>query len=68
MVEKWTFAGRGLGQVCCLWEPAENLPGSTAPPNRWARVLDKLAPGEQDAFLRAMDLLETGLRHEDTRG
>jgi hypothetical protein len=26
------------------------------------RVLDKLAPSEQEAFLKAMDLLETELR------
>ena len=30
-----------------------------------ARVLDKLAPGEQQAFLKAMDLLETELRAQD---
>jgi DNA-binding MarR family transcriptional regulator len=31
-----------------------------------ARVLDKLTPGEQEAFLKAMDLLETELRSQDT--
>lgn len=31
-----------------------------------ARVLDKLAPSEQAAFLKAMDLLETELRTKDT--
>lgn len=32
-----------------------------------ARVLDKLDPGEQAAFLKAMDLLETELRNQDTQ-
>ena len=31
-----------------------------------ARVLDKLSPSEQQAFLKAMDLLETELRSPDT--
>jgi hypothetical protein len=31
-----------------------------------ARVLDKLSPSEQEAFLKAMDLLETELRRQDT--
>jgi DNA-binding MarR family transcriptional regulator len=31
-----------------------------------ARVLDKLEPSEQAAFLKAMDLLETELRAEDS--
>jgi DNA-binding MarR family transcriptional regulator len=31
-----------------------------------ARVLDKLTPAEQEAFLKAMDLLETELRGPDT--
>src|SRR6516164_5405959 len=31
-----------------------------------ARVLDKLTPGEQEAFLKAMDLLETELHRQDT--
>lgn len=30
-----------------------------------ARVLDKLTPAEQDAFLKAMDLLEAELRTKD---
>jgi DNA-binding MarR family transcriptional regulator len=30
-----------------------------------ARVLDKLAPSEQEAFLKAMDLLETELHSPD---
>lgn len=33
-----------------------------------ARVLDKLAPSEQAAFLKAMALLETELRAQDTPG
>jgi DNA-binding MarR family transcriptional regulator len=33
-----------------------------------ARVLDKLTPGEQEAFLKAMDLLETELRRNDSEG
>ena len=33
-----------------------------------ARVLDKLAPSEQAAFLKAMDLLETELRNKDAQG
>jgi DNA-binding MarR family transcriptional regulator len=32
-----------------------------------ARVLDKLSPSEQDAFLKAMELLETELRDQDAR-
>jgi DNA-binding MarR family transcriptional regulator len=31
-----------------------------------ARVLDKLTPSEQEAFLKAMDLLETELHRQDT--
>jgi len=30
-----------------------------------ARVLEKLSPAEQEAFLKAMDLLETELRSKD---
>jgi DNA-binding MarR family transcriptional regulator len=30
-----------------------------------ARVLDKLSPSEQQAFLKAMDLLEIELRNQD---
>jgi len=40
--------------------------GSTAPPPPIARVLGKLSPSEQEAFLKAMDLLETELRQQDT--
>jgi DNA-binding MarR family transcriptional regulator len=32
-----------------------------------ARVLDKLSPGEQQAFLKAMDLLESELRSPGTQ-
>ena len=32
-----------------------------------ARVLDKLSPSEQEAFLKAMDLLETELHSHDTQ-
>jgi DNA-binding MarR family transcriptional regulator len=32
-----------------------------------ARVLDKLSPSEQDAFLKAMHLLETELHSQDTQ-
>jgi DNA-binding MarR family transcriptional regulator len=32
-----------------------------------ARVLDKLSPAEQEAFLKAMSLLETELHSHDTR-
>jgi DNA-binding MarR family transcriptional regulator len=35
--------------------------------NPLARVLDRLAPSEQAAFLKAMDLLEAELRAPDTR-
>ena len=33
-----------------------------------ARVLDQLTPSEQEAFLKAMDLLETELHQQDTHG
>jgi DNA-binding MarR family transcriptional regulator len=33
-----------------------------------ARVLDQLTPGEQEAFLKAMDLLEAELHRQDTHG
>jgi DNA-binding MarR family transcriptional regulator len=33
-----------------------------------ARVLDKLTTSEQEAFLKAMDLLETELRRSDSEG
>ena len=41
---------------------AEWLDGAARP---LARVLDKLAPGEQETFLKAMELLETELRGQD---
>jgi len=40
----------------------EWLDGAALP---MARVLDKLTPGEQEAFLKAMDLLEAELRGQD---
>lgn len=51
-------------------------PGQAGLISRWldgaakplARVLDKLTPSEQEAFLKAMNLLETELHHEDARG
>ncbi len=42
----------------------EWLDGAAGP---LARVLDKLAPSEQAAFLKAMDLLETELRARDNQ-
>jgi DNA-binding MarR family transcriptional regulator len=33
-----------------------------------ARVLDQLTPSEQEAFLKAMDLLETELHRQDSHG
>jgi DNA-binding MarR family transcriptional regulator len=50
------------------------IPGQAARIGHWldgaakplARVLDKLTPDEQEAFLKAMDLLETELRRQDT--
>ncbi len=42
----------------------EWLDGAAGP---LARVLDKLAPSEQAAFLKAMDLLEAELRAQDTQ-
>jgi DNA-binding MarR family transcriptional regulator len=41
----------------------EWLDGAATP---LARVLDKLNPSEQEAFLKAMNLLETELRSQDT--
>ena len=38
------------------------------PPQPLARVLDKLTPAEQKAFLKAMDLLETELHRQDAHG
>jgi DNA-binding MarR family transcriptional regulator len=43
----------------------EWLDGAASP---IARVLDKLSPSEQEAFLKAMNLLEAELRHEDAPG
>jgi DNA-binding MarR family transcriptional regulator len=51
------------------------VPAQTALVREWldgaagplARVLDQLAPSEQAAFLKAMDLLETELRAQDDR-
>ncbi len=43
----------------------EWLDGAASP---IARVLDKLSPSEQEAFLKAMDLLEAELRHQDVPG
>jgi DNA-binding MarR family transcriptional regulator len=42
----------------------EWLDGAATP---LARVLDQLDPGEQEAFLKAMDLLETELRDQDSQ-
>jgi DNA-binding MarR family transcriptional regulator len=50
------------------------IPGQAALIGHWldgaaqplARVLDKLTPAEQEAFLKAMDLLETELHQQDT--
>ena len=52
------------------------IPGQAALIGDWldgaakplARVLDQLTPGEQEAFLKAMDLLETELRRQDSHG
>ena len=43
----------------------EWLDGAASP---IARVLDKLSPNEQEAFLKAMDLLEAELRRQDVPG
>jgi DNA-binding MarR family transcriptional regulator len=51
------------------------VPGQAALIGEWldgaampmARVLDKLTPAEQEAFLKAMDLLEAELRSQDTQ-
>ena len=52
------------------------IPGQAALIGHWlddaakplARVLDQLTPAEQQAFLKAMDLLETELHQQDTHG
>ena len=49
------------------------IPGQATVISHWldgaakplSRVLDKLTPTEQQAFLKAMDLLETELRRQD---
>ena len=41
---------------------SERLDGAALP---IARVLDRLTPGEQEAFLKAMDLLEAELQGQD---
>jgi DNA-binding MarR family transcriptional regulator len=43
----------------------EWLDGAASP---IARVLDQLSPSEQEAFLKAMDLLEAELRRQDAPG
>ena len=53
---------------------SRSSPGQAALIGHWldgaaqplARVLDKLTPAEQQAFLKAMDLLETELHQQDT--
>jgi DNA-binding MarR family transcriptional regulator len=53
---------------------AQIIPGQATLIGQWldgaaqplARVLAKLTPGEQEAFLKAMDLLETELHRQDT--
>jgi DNA-binding MarR family transcriptional regulator len=52
------------------------IPGQAALVGHWldgaakplARVLEQLTPAEQEAFLKAMDLLETELRRQGTHG
>jgi DNA-binding MarR family transcriptional regulator len=52
------------------------IPGQAATIGQWldgaakplARVLDQLTPSEQEAFLKAMDLLETELHRHDASG
>jgi DNA-binding MarR family transcriptional regulator len=55
-----TIVGIAPGQAALI---GEWLDGAAKP---LARVLDKLTPGEQQVFLKAMDLLETELRGQDT--
>jgi DNA-binding MarR family transcriptional regulator len=55
-----TFVGIAPSQATLI---GEWLDGAARP---LARVLDKLTPAEQEAFLKAMDLLETELRSQDT--
>jgi DNA-binding MarR family transcriptional regulator len=55
---------------------ASIVPGQAALIGQWldgaakpmARVLDQLTPSEQEAFLKAMDLLETELHRHDASG
>jgi len=57
-----------MAQPAAADEGAGSRPLWFSPPgdeeNR-RRVLDKLTPTEQEAFLKAMDLLETELRQQD---
>jgi DNA-binding MarR family transcriptional regulator len=55
-----TIVGIVPGQATLI---GEWLDGAARP---LARVLGKLTPGEQEAFLKAMDLLETELHSQDT--
>jgi DNA-binding MarR family transcriptional regulator len=55
-----TIVAIAPGQAALI---GEWLDGSAQP---LARVLDKLSPTEQEAFLKAMDLLETELRGQDS--
>ena len=55
-----TFVGIAPGQATLI---GQWLDGAARP---LARVLDKLTPAEQEAFLKAMDLLENELRTQDT--
>jgi DNA-binding MarR family transcriptional regulator len=55
-----TIVGIAPGQAIVI---GQWLDGAAKP---LARVLDKLTPAEQEAFLKAMDLLEAELRSQDT--
>jgi DNA-binding MarR family transcriptional regulator len=55
-----TIVGIAPGQATLI---GQWLDGAAKP---LARVLDKLTPAEQEAFLKAMDLLEAELRSQDT--
>ena len=58
---------RGIAGVCIedkLFPKTNSFINGAAQP--LARVLDKLTPAEQEAFLKAMDLLETELHQQDT--
>src|SRR5215470_7469492 len=56
-----TIVGIAPGQATLI---GQWLDGAARP---LARVLDKLTPGEQEAFLKAMDLLETELHRQLNR-